>query len=476
MHRGITIALFICLSAAPAARAEVKLHPLFTDHMVLQADAKVTVWGTADPDEKVAVSVGENKAETTAGKDRAWSAQLAPMKAGGPVELKVNGITLKDVLVGDVWICSGQSNMSWPVRGAANAEEEIAAADHPRIRLFTVPRRAIATPQTDVRGQWSVCGPKTVGNFSAVAYYFGRELQPHVDRPIGLIHTSWGGSKIEAWTSAEAFEADKMLAPVLAEWAQDQPLKLNNQSPTCLYNGMIHPLLGFAVKGAIWYQGESNAKRGSPALYQEQVKVLVADWRKHFGSDFAFIQVQLANYMQRATEPTDTGWARLRESQRLAALGDDKIGMAVVIDAGEADNIHPKDKQTVGKRLALQARKIAYGQDVVASGPMFKSMAVEGDKVRLTFDSVGGGLAAGVDGKADKLAGFAVAGEDQAFHWAEAVIEPSTGSGRVGDAVVLHSDAVARPVAVRYAWANNPACNLYNKQGLPASPFRTDDW
>ncbi|MGB9624270.1 MAG: sialate O-acetylesterase [Phycisphaerae bacterium] len=486
----LTCLFLACLFifALPAAAA-VKLPAVIGDNMVLQRDMKVPIWGTADPGEKVTVTIGDQKAATTAGADGRWMVRLDPLKAGGPFEMTVAGnnkITLKDILVGEVWVCSGQSNMAMTVKAAANAHEEISAAKYPDIRLFTVARKVAATPQSDTQGSWVRCSPETVGDFSAAAYYFGRHLYRELDVPIGLIHSSWGGTPAEAWTSRSTLEADPALKAIVDRWDEQianarragnaaenkrpaargakppADLAASPGRPSSLYNGMIQPLIPYAIRGAIWYQGEANA--GRAYQYRKLFPAMIQDWRKAWGQgDFPFLFVQLANFQPTKPEPSDSTWAELREAQTMT-LSLPKTGMAVIIDIGEAKDIHPKNKQDVGKRLALAALAIAYGKDVAYSGPMYDSMKIEGDRIRLTFKHVDGGLVA----KDGKLKGFAIAGADRKFVWAEAQID--------GDTVVVHSDKVARPVAVRYAWADNPECNLYNKAGLPASPFRTDDW
>ncbi|MDD4889789.1 MAG: sialate O-acetylesterase [Phycisphaerae bacterium] len=503
MTRRLSLMTLFAAVLLSAAGADVKLPNIFGDNMVLQRDAKVAVWGKADAGEQVTVTVGDAKATATADKDGKWRMELPPMKAGGPIEVVVAGkntITLKNVLVGDVWIGSGQSNMTMAVSGCNDAAKDIASADLPKIHLFSTPMVAAATPQDDVAGRWVVCDPKTVPNFSAALFFFGRDLHKKLDVPMGLIHSSWGGTPIEAWTSRAGYEAEPKIKPILERWdaamanytkaatafvpatgPDGKPVKapakpVSQNQPTCLFNAKIAPLIPFTIKGVIWYQGESNA--GNAGLYRVQMPAMIADWRKLWGSEFPFFQVQLANFMARKPDPADSNWAKLREAQLKTWQADAKTGMAVIIDVGDAKDIHPKDKQTVGGRLALAARAVAYGEkELVYSGPIYKAMAalkVEGNKVRLAFDHVGGGLEArqrsdepAVEGNVP-LRGFAVAGEDKKFVWADAKIE--------GNEVVVSSDKVEKPVAVRYGWADNPNCNLYNKEGLPASPFRTDEW
>lgn len=640
--------------------AEVRLAAPFTDHMVLQRDMKVPVWGWAAPGDKVTVTLGDKKTTAKADRDGKWLARLAPMPAGGPYTLTVAGkntITLNDVLMGDVWLASGQSNMWWPVRngdfGVKDREAEIKAAQYPEIRFFTVPPVTSFTPKDQVESAgWMACSPETVPTFSAVAYFFARNMHQSLKVPIGVIHSSWGGTICEAWTSegalrqlpdfSEKLDQMKAEAPNMAkadadykqalaawnadlasfdkgyqdgnpiwaapevdlrEWREAQlpgvweragypdmdgfmwyrrevevpadwagkdltlslgPIndmdrtwfngvlvgkneapqsanKFRNYSvpgsavtagrniiavrvydmgnvggicgiqddlyltlagapqsakislagtwhnrpgaylrdippqpappllregdpnvPTVLFNAMIKPLVPYGLKGAIWYQGESNATRAFQ--YRSLFPTMIRDWRAQWGQgDFPFVYVQLANFMPVEPEPGPSAWAELREAQ-LMTLKTPNTGMATIIDIGEADNIHPQNKQEVGRRLSLSARHLD-GQDLAFSGPHCEGYKVEGKAIRVYFSEIGGGLKTSDGGP---LKGFAIAGADQKFVWAEARIE--------GDTVVVSSAAVSQPKAVRYAWANNPVCNLYNDAGLPASPFRTDYW
>jgi sialate O-acetylesterase len=486
-------ALLLILSSLGSARetkAELKLHALFSDGMVLQRDFACPVWGTVEPGEEVSVSIAGQKKTAKAGADGKWSLRLDPLKAGGPHELAVagrNAVTVRDVLVGEVWICSGQSNMEWVVNNSNNAAAEKAAANFPKIRHFLVPKRMEAAPVVDVVGTWKTCTPETVGGFTAVGYFFGRELHQKLDVPVGLIHTSWGGTAAEVWTSKRVIDGTEALKPMVESYAKrletyekqvaglkeatekakaegKQPPKAPNKvmMPSCLYNGMIANIIPYGIKGAIWYQGESNASRAKE--YQTLFPAMIKNWREDWGQgDFPFGFVQLANFMARKEQPADSAWAELREAQTLT-LSLPKTGMAVIIDIGDAKDIHPRNKQDVGKRLALWAQSQVYGKEIVYSSPLYDSMKVDGSRVRVSFKQAGGGLVA----KGEKLSGFSVAGEDRVFVWADATID--------GDSVVVSSDKVQKPLAVRYAWADNPECNLYNKEGLPASPFRTDDW
>ncbi len=501
------VSLVALMVGLPAA-ADVKLPAIISDNMVLQADLKDPIWGWAEPGEKVTVAVAGQTASAAADKDGRWEVRLGPIKAGGPLEMTVAGkntLTVKNILVGEVWVCSGQSNMEFGLKGANNGMQEVEAAKVPKIRLFRVEKATSREPLKDCKGQWMECTPETAGGFSAVAYFFGRDLQKVLDVPVGLIGTYWGGTPAEAWTSADILKSDtdfkaiydrfqESLAnypkakenweanreSIMKKWEESakkakaegkpEPRKPGGPGdpatsaggPSNLYNAMIAPIVPYGIRGATWYQGESNAGRAYE--YRRLFPAMITDWRKHWGEgDFPFLFVQLANFMARKDQPADSAWAELREAQTMT-LKLPQTGMAVIIDIGDEKDIHPKNKQDVGRRLALGALGTVYGKDMVYSGPMYDSMKVEGGAIRLTFKHVGGGLVA----RGEKLTGFAIAGEDRKFVWADARIDSET--------VVVSSKEVAKPVAVRYAWADNPECNLYNKAGLPASPFRTDDW
>jgi sialate O-acetylesterase len=502
------LAICASLTLASGSLADVKLPAIFTDNLVLQRDVPAPIWGWAASDEKVTVTLGpQTKTATPGSPSGKWMVKLDAMKAGGPYTLTVAGnntITLKNVLIGEVWVCSGQSNMAMSVKGVNNAAEEIAAAKHPKIRLISVPARGSQTPLEDFQGKWVECSPATVGGFSAAGYFFGRELHQALGVPIGLINTSYGGSSCEAWVKRSVLQSDPQYKPMLDRYEQmisaydpakakaafekqraarklavekakaagkkaPNPPRLQgdprsgNQVAANLYNGMLTPVLPYGMRGAIWYQGESNA--GRAYQYRNLFPTMIENWRADWQQgDFPFYFVQLANFMAVKPEPTESAWAELREAQSMT-LKLPNTGQAVIIDIGEAADIHPKNKQDVGKRLALWALAKTYDQDVVCSGPTYKSMEKKGDQIVLHFDHIGGGL---LDKGGEGLKGFAVAGDDKKFVWADAKI--------VGDTVVVGSPKVAAPAAVRYAWADNPVCNLYNKAGLPACPFRTDDW
>lgn len=495
MHRcfrlAAALALLVC--GAPVASADVKLPALFSDNMVLQRGLACPVWGSAEPGEQVTVSIGGQKKTAEADKEGKWTLKLEPLPAGGPLELTVAGkntIVVKNVLVGEVWLCSGQSNMEMQVRGALNPKEEMEAANQPKIRYFHVPAGGAAKPATDVKASWKVCDPETVGGFSAVAYFFGRDLQKTLDVPVGLIHASVSGKAAECFTSLKVLEGldgyrkqPDYYKEVMAEHrdliekhkeragkakAEGKPVpqapeepKSPPGDPASHYHAMIRPLVPYGIRGAIWYQGEAN--RGLPRFYRQLFPALIQNWRDDWGQgDFPFLYVQLANFRGRDPYPSEKAiWAELREVQ-LQSLAVPKTGMAVTIDIGEGGNIHPRNKQDVGKRLALAAGAVAYGNDLVYSGPLYDALKVEGDKARVRFKHTGGGLLA----KGDKLKGFVIAADDKKFVWAEAKID--------GASVLVWSDQVVKPAHVRYAWADNPDCNLYNKEGLPATPFRTD--
>ncbi|MBT8395749.1 MAG: 9-O-acetylesterase [Gemmatimonadetes bacterium] len=647
MTRHTKFFLFLLVATtACSAPAEIRPSALFSDGVVLQRDAEIHVWGTARPGARVEVALGDGEAVFTTDADGHWSVSFPAMEAGGPHELVITGSgyegRIRDVMIGDVWVASGQSNMEWPVSASADAEAEIASANDRLIRHFKVPHVWAESPvDTVVGGPWTYAVPEQVGSFSAVAYYFAHELREHVDVPIGILNTSWGGSRIEPWMTPEAlgydqaqvqavFDAerevveealaairervgsvpleDEGLVDGQAVWAEPdldesdwtsiavpspwetqgfqgidgvawyrasfdltadeaasgallglgqiddsdrtwvngseitgpveawnvpreypaEPSQLRegrnvisirvedtggnggivgspdqlfvqvgserrpladswafrlgevrvpgtpkNRVPLVLYNAMIHPLLPFPIKGAIWYQGESNANAESAFVYRDLFPSMIEDWRGRWGvGDFPFLWVQLANYMAPDPQPVESAWAMLRESQS-ATLSVENTGQAVIIDIGEADDIHPRNKQDVGLRLSLAARHLAFGEDILYSGPTYSSHSVAGGQITIEFDHTGQGLTGravdGTLGSGVPLGGFAVAGADGTYRWADARIEGST--------VVVSSPDVPSPVAVRYAWGNNPdRANLYNVDGLPASPFRTDSW
>lgn len=472
--------LVVLLLSLPARAAKPFLHPIFQDNMVLQRDTPAPVWGWTEAGKDVKVTVDGKTFTATADPEGKWMAKVGPLPAGGPFDMTVSGpqeVKLANVMVGDVWLCSGQSNMQMGIDMVKDSKEEIAKADHPNLRLFTVPMKLAYEPQSELPkpgnfDKWEVCTPKTVttgqwGGFSAAGYFFGRDLEEKLHVPIGLIHASWGGTIAEAWVSQQSLEQMPDFTQALHDLPHEMPSdKKKGENPnqvTVLYNGMIAPLEPLAIKGAIWYQGESNAGRGMQ--YRTLLPTLIRDWRGRFsGGDFPFFIVQLASFQPEAVKPGESQWAELREAQDLTAKTVGHSAIAVALDIGDAKDIHPKNKQEVGRRLALDALALAYGQDIEYAGPTFAKMDVDGNKAVLHFDHLGGGLEAKGN---EPLKGFAIAGEDKKFVWGDAKID--------GDTVVVTSPDVAHPTAVRYGWANNGMSdNLFNKAGLPAPPFRTD--
>jgi len=486
----VVIALILFCSAKAAWAVE--LANIFGDHMVLQADAKVPVWGQGEPGETVTLTIGGQRVSTVVDVTGCWRAQLEPIPSGGPYVMEVSAgderFTLKDILIGEVWLCSGQSNMEWPLSKSLNGDEEIAAADYPHIRLFLVEKVSLDDKPHDVKGQWVKCDPESAKGFSAVGYFFGRELHTQLDSPVGLIDNAWGGSSAETWMSRQSLLSDpdfshmveslpdrqavlEAYRKALNDWkasGSDGPapkeLRAARQYkwPAKLYDRMLMPLVPYAIRGVIWYQGEDNTSRAYQ--YRRLFPALIANWRAIWGQDdLPFLYVQLASFHKRAAEPGDSYWAELREVQ-LMTLSVPHTAMAVTIDIGEADSIHPKNKQDVGRRLALAALAKVYGQDIVYSGPILRSAEIVGPKIRLTMDHTAQGLATS-DGQPPR--GFEIAEADGPYVWAKAMID--------GDTVTVWSDQVTEPATVRYGWADNPDVTLTNSAGLPASPFRTDD-
>jgi sialate O-acetylesterase len=488
--------LALLAGAGVAARAELKPNSLFSDGAVLQQGVAVPVWGAGKDGERVTVKIQDQTAATTV-KDGRWLVRLKPLQAGGPFTMTITGdntITISNLLVGEVWLCSGQSNMAFPLSRAANAAEATPTAGDSQLRLFTVRNRATDAPETDAAGSWKESTPDTAAGFSAVAWFFGRDLRRALKVPVGLIHSSVGGTPAEAWTARATLEGDAELRQILERHAQQvkdydpaaaaaqhkQALEKHKQAvaqaeaagkkapqaprapadpsrsssrPSGLYNGMIAPLEPYAIAGAIWYQGEANS--GRAAQYQKLFPAMIQNWRQAWGQgDFPFLFVQIAPHQGMTPE--------IREAQLLSWQKVPRTAMAVITDVGNETDIHPTQKEPVGDRLALAARAIAYGEKVEYSGPVYSSMKVEGDRAVLSFTHIGGGLIA----KEGDLKGFTIAGADGSFVAAKAVIE--------GDKVVVSSPSVPKPAAVRYGWAKTPEVNLFNKEGLPATPFRSD--
>ncbi|MGB7325396.1 MAG: sialate O-acetylesterase [Rubripirellula sp.] len=468
---------------APATPTTLRLAGMFTDRMVFQRECDAAVWGTAQPRATVTVSPSWSKKSFRAKADNRgkWQTKIRTPNAGGPFQVKVSSgddsITLSDVLVGEVWICSGQSNMQWKLRGFGidHFKEDVDKAKYPNIRFCSIPQALALEEQDDVHASWTRCTPKSALAFSAVGYFFGARLHQELDIPIGLISTNWGGSSGEAWVSSEALATEhpefnetisnyKTLADqsgVLYPNIKEAPKGLRQTSPTVLFNSMVHPLIPFSFRGVIWYQGESNVTK--PEQYQSLFPTVIRDWRErwHIG-DFPFYFVQIAPF---AYKQNPVSAAFLREAQMMT-LSEPNTGMVVTMDIGNPTNIHPKQKKPVGERLALLALKRDYGQsEIVDSGPLYSGHSIDGATVRLTFTNRGSGL---ISRDKKPLSNFTIAGSDKAFVAAEANI--------VGDAIVVHSDQVPHPVAVRFAWGSADTPNLTNEEGLPASSFRTDHW
>jgi sialate O-acetylesterase len=499
---GFALAALLAGFWAPA-RADVKLPAIFGDHMVLQRDQKDRVWGWADPGEEVTVTIKDQSKTAKAGPDGKWQVMLDPLPTGGPYTMTVKGkntLTFSDVLAGEVWICSGQSNMQMSVAGSNDADLEIRAANFPGIRLITVPNRGTQEPQKDFHGKWAVCSPHTVGGFSAVGFFFGRQLHQTLGVPIGLINDAWGGSACEAWIPREKLAADAEYKPLIEHWKQiekDYPRNkkahekwqaaaskakaegktpphephnpagemYGNFRPGNIYNGVLLPTVGYGIRGAIWYQGESNA--GRAYQYRDLFPLMIQSWRDLWGQgDFSFYWVQLADFMNERSEPSDSAWAELREAQTMTMKRLPHTGEAVIIDIGEGKDIHPRNKQDVAKRLARWALAKDYGVEVPSQSPTYRSMETQGNKIVLTFDHVDRGFR---PFDVNDPRGFTIAGSDRKFVQADAKVAGP-------DKIEVWSGKVSEPVAVRYAWADNPVCNLYSGAGLPTTPFRTDDW
>jgi len=497
--------LLLTLLPGASALAQVTLPKILSDHMVLQRDLPVHVWGMAAPGESVSVSFRGETRSTKAGRLGRWSVYLKPGAAGGPFQMTVEGtpaadggaaaqaqkITLDDVLVGDVWVASGQSNMEFEMRKAATAAEDLPKAADSHLRLLVVKRHAAEYALDDIETTgWAASSPDTAKDFSAVAWYFAHEIEQREKVPVGIIDSTWGGTLVESWTRLRALGEDASLSQVfisrgrmtdreasaqledkdhekqIAEAkAEGKPIpqfpwhpKLEMWAPGLLWNGMIAPLTPFPIRGAIWYQGESNsAVERVPALYHRLFRTMIEDWRGQWGEgEFPFLFVQLANFKSGPSED----WAAIRESQ-LQTLELRNTAMAVTIDIGNPDDVHPTDKLDVGLRLARGARAISYGEAIEYSGPLFRQATPEGGAIRVWFDHAKGLMA-----KGGEPTGFEVAGRDGVFSPATAVID--------GVNVVVSSPSVAEPMAVRYGWANSPACNLFNSDGLPASPFTSE--
>ena len=482
--------IVLMAACVPAAVAEVSLPHLLSDHMVVQRDRPVHIWGRATAGEQVTVSFRGAQAKAATDELGNWSVTLPPGAAGGPFTMQVAGsntITLHDVMAGDVWIASGQSNMEFMMSQLADADKAIAAVQDPDLRVVRIDKVPSAYPRYDAgMTAWSGATPESIREFSAVAYYFAREIRSKEHVPVGVIESNIGGTVAESWTSMQALSSDAGLMPVFAARANmidseehnrqlqvveqkaiaeakvaGKPLPqypwhppLGTWAPGELYNSMIAPLTPFAIRGVIWYQGESNSALDRAPIYNRLFPALIQDWRNHWRQgDFPFLYVQIANFKSTPLED----WATIREAQR-QTLSLRNTAMAVTIDIGNPDNVHPVDKVDVGQRLALAARSVAYGEHLEYSGPLFREADAEGDSLRLWFDH-----AEGLAARGGHLEGFGVAAATGDFAKADARIE--------GNSIVVSSSSISSPARVRYGWANNPTCNLFNRAGLPASPF-----
>jgi len=476
------------LLIASTAFAHTGVPQCFTSNMVLQRNQANRVFGWGDAGDNITVSIANQTKKTKVGDDGRWEVSLDAMEAGGPFRLVIAGhdrLEFDNVMVGEVWICSGQSNMAWPVSRANDAKLESMTADFPNIRLLSVPQVGTDQPQDNFNGEWKVCTPQTVSDFSAVGYFFGRQLHQTLDVPIGLIDNAWGGSACEAWINRETFTKDGRFDKLNDQWkkieadaqadgatnvAQVKRQLSGNQRPANIYNGVLRPTIGYGIRGVIWYQGESNASRAHQ--YRDLFPFMIQTWRDEWQQgDFPFYWVQLADFKQETNQPTNSDWAELREAQTMTMSKLPNAGEAVIIDLGEANDIHPTNKQDVAKRLARWALARDYGFNGLAyRSPIYKSIEKADGSIVVTFEHVGSGLDT-LD--VNEVRGFAVAGEDQQFHNAKAEI---VGKGRGRTQVKVWSESVSSPVAVRYAWADNPVCNLRSFDGLPVTPFRSDNW
>lgn len=517
MIRSLATTCLLLLVVPSVARGELSVPHFFSDHMVLQQNRDAAVWGHADPGQTVQVMFADKSVRATADDDGNWRVAVPTGKANATgtaltIRSGSDTIEIQDVLVGEVWFASGQSNMVFTMNRVPFYADVVAKADYPQIRFFNAPTVTAVEPQNDIDGQWTICSPKTADGYSAVAFFFARKLHQELGVPVGVIKSAWGGKPVETFTSRQAlrtlpgtrerveaaekadqnFDSDQAMVAYekrLAQWETaveayrakpadkrgraprkpalpKRPLDTEGQ-PGVLFNAMIHPFIGYTMQGAIWYQGEANAKAGH-VPYDQTLPLMIRDWRDRWGDEFSFYFVQLANFRAPSTEPgTPDPWALLQDRMRRILDTTPKTGMAIINDVGEANDIHPKNKKDPGERLARWALAKDYGQDIVYSGPLFKSSKVVGDALHVSFDQVGEGLKSR-DG--EMLHRFEIAGKDRQWHWADATITAN-------DTVAVSSPEVKTPVAVRYAWASNPAgANLVNSEGLPASIFRTDDW
>lgn len=459
--------LIILVLVSTSLTAQVKLPSFISNNMVLQQQFEAPIWGWAKPETKISINTSWDNSNyfTSADYNGEWSLRLKTPTAGGPYKITINDDTLRNVMIGEVWVCSGQSNMQWALEQTENSEEEILQANYPNIRMFYAARDHARFPNKDLYGQWDECTPEVAKTFSALAYYFGKELTKELNVPIGLLHVSWGGSTVQAWTNPDVLRETpegEFYLEKFEEKIKDTPpgeLPRNYRDAGANYYGMIHPLIPYGIRGALWYQGENNVFEHQ--LYRNMKEIMIKNWRDEWGQgEFPFYFVQLAPYKY----SRDLVGAALRDAQR-KSLEINNTGMVVTLDIADPTDIHPKNKNDVGKRLVLLALSKTYGKEnIVYSGPLYKSMNIDGSNIRINFDHIGSGLLC----KGDKLTHFTMAGEDKVFYSADATIENNT--------ILVSSSQVKNPLAVRFAFGNTDQPNLFNIEGLPASTFRTDEW
>lgn len=489
----LLVALSI-LALASRVDAGLKLPNVFSDHMVVQQKMPIKVWGWTNPGQDVSVEFAGQTTAVKANDDGRFDASLPAIAADGQshtLTVKADEtITLNDVVIGEVWICSGQSNMQWTVNASNDADLERLSAKNPNIRMINFPQVGTQKPVDSYPDRkWMLCTSETVGSFSAVGYFFARQLNSTIDVPVGMINNAWGGSACEAWINRDVLNADPQYKPLMDRWAGTEaqfetlsaktaPTEAEQKSleglkrqmsgnarPANIYNGVLKSHLGYTIRGAIWYQGESNASRAYQ--YRELFPLMISNWRQEWGQgDFPFYWVQLADFKEEKSEPVESDWAELREAQTMTMAKLPHTGQAVIVDIGEGKDIHPMNKVDVGRRLARWALANEYGVSIPFRSPQYKSMEVKDSSIVLTFDYVDGGWR---PFDVREPVGFAIAGEDKKFVWAKAKINEN-------GTIEVSSPDVQKPVSVRYAWADNPVCNMFSKAGLPLTPFRTDDW
>lgn len=510
MNPTIRIFLVLKIICTSFLSGEVRTPAIIGNNMVLQQKQENKIWGWADPGEYISVSLSSQNLKTTADSTGKWMVKLAPMNASfEPMTLKINQLSYENILIGEVWLCSGQSNMAWSVGNSDDSDLEVMTANYPSIRLISIPQVGTQEPQLDFIGQWEPVTPRTVINFSAVGYLFGRKIHQAMNVPVGLIDNAWGGSACEAWIPRKRLEQLKVARPFMNSWLEieanydpvavqeryerqktnwQKEVKKAKESgeprprapkpprnpltgqhlPANLFHGVLNPIIGYGIRGAIWYQGETNSPRGH--AYREVFPLMIQSWRDAWKQgDFSFYWAQLADFGKELIEPASQQWPELREAQTFTLDKLKNVGEAVIIDSGEGRDIHPRNKQIVANRLVRHALAKDYGINIPHQSPRFREMETREERIVLFFDHVGEGL---YTFDVQEPLGFSICGKDRKFVWADAKL--------IGkDKVEVWSDSIEKPIAVRYAWADNPVCNLYRKDGkitLPATPFRTDDF